>query len=332
MAEAQRQAALRDLVNSGLEVLHPEQLTEQTPLAIVVLGAARGGTSAVAATLDALGVSMGRGALPPVFEDLELSLAIEQGRTADAAQLILTRSKVTPWGFKRPGYSRFASDYHSQLGNVRYVAVFRDPLATAMRAQLSSEADILGTMRRTLEEYRRIKDFLHGCEAPALLVSYEKMLEAPAGFVDALADFCACPAGDRQGALACIQASPPDYLDHTRNNKSRGRLDIVERRRVRGWAQYLTHRRQADVAIEVNGCEVARVPADQYRADLAEMGVSADGRCAFDVVLQEPLQAGDVVRAVVTGDPCDIMNSPLTYQPPAGWLTRLAAHLGLRRD
>lgn len=328
MADTQRQEALRDLVNSGLELFNAEHLSDQTPLAVVVLGAARGGTSAVAATLDALGVAMGRGALPPVYEDLELSLAIEEAREADIAELIARRSTNSPWGFKRPGYSRYADRHHAQLGNVRYVAIFRDPLATAVRARLSSEADLLGTMRRTLDEYRRIKDFLRSCQAPALLVSYEKLLENPQGFVDALADFCDCPEGNREAALATIQASPAEYLDHTRNNKSRGRLDIVERQRIRGWAQYLTHRRQADVAIEVNGREVARVPADQYREDLADMGICADGRCAFDVALDEPLEPGDVVRAVVTGDPFDIMNSPLTYQPQQSWLKRLVSRLG----
>lgn len=330
MTDTQRQAALRDLVNSGIEVLNSERLAPQTPVAIVVLGAARGGTSAVAATLDALGVSMGRGALPPVYEDLELALAVEAGREADALALISERSAASPWGFKRPAFSRYVERYHPHLGNVRYVAVFRDPLATAVRAQLSSEADLLGTMRRTLAEYRRIKDFLRNCPAPALLVSYEKLLENPAAFVDALAAFSGCEDANREQVLAAIEASPADYLDHTRNNKSRGRLDIVERRRVRGWAQYLTHRRQADVAIEVNGREVARVPADQYREDLADMGISADGCCAFDVFLEQPLKRGDVVRAVVTGDPFDITNSPVTYQPD-GWFSRLCHLLGMHR-
>ncbi len=331
MPPTQRQAALQDLVNNGLEVLNAEQLSSQPPVAIVVLGAARGGTSAVAACLDALGISMGRGALPPVYEDLELALAIEEGREADARALIDERSTVSPWGYKRPGFSRYLPHYHAALGNVRYIAVFRDPLATALRAQLSSEADLLGTMRRTLDEYRRSQQFLRESGAPALLVSYEKLLENPAGFVDALADFCGCPEADRERAVASIEASPARYLDHTRNNKSRGRLDIVERRRVRGWAQYLTHRRQAEVAIEVNGQEVARLPADQYREDLAEMGISADGRCAFDLELQEPLQPGDTVRAFVTGDPFDIMNSPLTFRQPQPWWRRWAERVGLRR-
>ncbi len=332
MANTQRQAALQDLVNNGLEVLNGDKLSPEPPVAIVVLGAARGGTSAVAACLDALGVAMGRGALPPVYEDLELALAIEEGREADAASLIDARRSNSPWGFKRPGFSRFLERYHQSLGNVRYVAVFRDPLATAVRAQLSSEADLLGTMRRTLEEHRRSQQFLKQSGAPALLVSYEKLLENPAAFADALADFCSCPNADREAAVARIEASPAQYLDHTRNNKSRGRLDIVEQRRIRGWAQYLTYRRQADVAIEVNGREVARVAADQYREDLKDMGISADGRCAFDVALSEPLQAGDVVRAFVTGDPFDIMNSPLTYQPPERWWQRLLSRGSRGRD
>ena len=332
MAHTQRQAALQDLVNSGLEVLNSEKLSPQPPIAIVVLGAARGGTSAVAACLDALGVAMGRGALPPVYEDLELALAIEEGRETDALALINSRRHSSPWGYKRPGFSRFVEHYHHALGNVRYVSVFRDPLATAVRAQLSSEADLLGTMRRTLEEHRRNQQFLNQSGAPALLVSYEKLLENPAAFVDALAEFCGCPQGDRERAIASIEASPAHYLDHTRNNKSRGRLDIVERRRIRGWAQYLTHRRQAEVAIEVNGREVARVVADQYREDLEEMGISADGRCAFDFELREPLQSGDVVRVFVTGDPFDIMNSPLTYQASKHWWQRLVSRIGLGRD
>ena len=212
VTDTQRQAALRDLVNSGIESLNSELLDPQAPIAIVVLGAARGGTSAVAATMDALGVAMGRGALPPVYEDLELALAIEDARETDAQALIARRSTASPWGFKRPGYSRHAADYHSRLGNVRYIAIFRDPLATAMRAQLSSEADLLGTMRRTLAEYRRIKVFLRNAQAPALLVSYEKLLENPQGFVDALADCCAWGPAQSRRSPSIARSRPAQLL------------------------------------------------------------------------------------------------------------------------
>ncbi|MEE4659201.1 MAG: hypothetical protein V2J89_01955 [Halieaceae bacterium] len=319
----QRQQQLQSLENRGMEVINTPLLSDQQPLCIVVLGAARGGTSAVAGVLSALGVNMGYGALPPVYEDLELALAIEADDLAAAQTLIDKRKANGLWGFKRPGFSRFVARYHPLLGNVRYIAVFRDPLATALRAQLSSEADLMTAMRSTLEEQSRINALLQSMQAPALMLSYEKMLQHPEYSVQALASFCGCEGADTAAAIARLQASPADYLDHTRNNKSRGRLDIVEARRIRGWAQYMTHRRTADVAIEINGREVVRVTADRYRRDLADMGISADGRCAFDVALSEPLKPGDVVRALVTGDPFDLMNSPFTYQPAPGTLQRV---------
>jgi hypothetical protein len=325
-------AGLRDFLNDGLQVIRADSRPPRAAgsRCIAVLGVARGGTSAVAACLSVFGVNMGRGALAPVYEDLELALAFESGDGSRARKMIEQRRQAGgTWGFKRPGYIRYAKDYHADLGDVRYVAVFRDPMATAMRARLSSQADLLDSMERSLREYAEIQAFLESCDAPALLVSYEKILGDPARFVEVLADFSELNAGERVkgAAAASLRASPVDYLDHTRSNKSRGRIDIVEATRIRGWAQYLTHRRQADIRILVNDEEVARAQADRYREDLEAMGISGDGCCAFDVRLDRALTPGDSVRVLVTDDPLDITNSPFIFRPPAerGLMRRLAA-------
>ena len=324
-------AGLSDYLNDGLQVIRLESRPALTAgsRCIAVLGVARGGTSAVAACLSTLGVDMGHGALEPVYEDLELALAFESGDGSRAREMIGRRQQAgTTWGFKRPGFIRYARDYHTDLGDVRYVAVFRDPMATALRSRLSSQADLLDSMEKCLREYAEIQAFLESCDAPALLVSYEKILDNPARFVDILADFTGLnpDSGLKDAAGDCLRASPVAYLDHTRSNKSRGRIDIVEATRIRGWAQYLTHRRQAEVRILVNDVEVARAKADKYREDLEAMGITGDGCCAFDVRLDQALMPGDSVRALVTEDPLDITNSPVIFEPAPekGWRRRLA--------
>ncbi|MEP5765017.1 MAG: sulfotransferase [Halieaceae bacterium] len=332
---------LAALSNPGIHVINAPGLEPQAAPGhcSVVLGTARGGTSAIAGALSLLGVDMGPGALPPVFEDLELALAIEAEDGPAVEEVIAQRaSPGRPWGFKRPGYIKYADKYHAQLGAVRYIAVFRDPMAVAARASLSSNSDLVDTIRTALAETEAIHDFLSETDAPALLVSYEKLLQEPQHFIDSLVAFSGLTPGKDMIAAAreLISASPADYVDLTRSNKSRGRIDIIEPRRIRGWAQYLSHRREATVSILVNEQEVARVVADQYRADLTSYGVSEDGRCAFDAELSLPLQKGDIVRARVTEDLSDIMNSPCVYSgqdepEPGSGIAGLVARAWQRR-
>ena len=67
--------------SAGLMVIGEDpQSWTGTPRTIIVLGLARGGTSLVAGALESLGVFMGDGSCPPVFEDLRIGEAIAQGR------------------------------------------------------------------------------------------------------------------------------------------------------------------------------------------------------------------------------------------------------------
>lgn len=321
---------LSSLQNKGFSILRPELLSasaQSEKKTLVVLGSARGGTSAVAGMLSALGVSLGPYASAPVFEDLELALAIEEDREAVALDVIAARNRDYPiWGYKRPGFCRYVQDYHQRLRNPLYVVIYRDALAIAMRSMLSANADLFDALKAAYTDYAAIQVFLTENEVPALLISYEKLIEHPQAIAEQLAAFCGLSSEATGLAAASVQRAPESYLDASRTTKSRGRLDIVSGCKVMGWAQYLSNRRPASVVLLLNGREVARVEANRFRQDLQDMGISADGCCAFEIDLDAPLQPGDQLRVFATEDVFEVMNSPFEYDGDQGKLA-----MGLRR-
>lgn len=338
-----------DLSNTGITLLGNKDSGQDShdnansPRTLVVLGVARGGTSAIAGALATMGVYMGRGVSAPVFEDLELAMAIEANKKEDALALIRQHDdEHAVWGYKRPSYCRFAVHYHPLLRNPRYLVIYRDPCAIANRAEISGNTDVLDTMRLALDDYQCIQAFLSDSNAPAMLISYEKLLQNPEHFIENIIDFCDLEVADtdRRKASEFIVPSPEDYVDLTRSNKSRGRLDIVERQHISGWAQYLAFRRTAQVIVSVNGHEITRVTADRFRQDLKDMALCEDGCCAFEVDLEEPLRDGDEIRVRVCEDFLDVMNSPYIYQQnsqdgnarnTSGLLGRILQRLGNNR-
>jgi hypothetical protein len=75
--------------NQGFSLLGDASVALQdTEKTLIVLGAPRGGTSALAGALDKLGVFMGDNADGPVYEDLELASRMERGSPQDASDQI----------------------------------------------------------------------------------------------------------------------------------------------------------------------------------------------------------------------------------------------------
>lgn len=69
----------------------------------------------------------------------------------------------------------------------------------------------------------------------------------------------------------------------------RGRVDSVERHRIRGWAlDPNAPDRPISLTVSINGQLITRVMANRYRTDLERAGI-ADGRRSFDVMPDPPL-------------------------------------------
>ncbi|MCC2632546.1 MAG: hypothetical protein K0S48_432 [Ramlibacter sp.] len=298
------------LTNKGIAVTGSP--ADSSSKAVVVVGAARGGTSMVAGSLMHLGVFMGDRAAAPVFEDMRLSPLFEQKDFAGVKAVAAEYSgKHEVWGWKRPWSIDHLDDVHKVLDAPRYVFVYKDAMSIAQRNAISMLSDLLPGMEKALQQYAKTIEFLRARRVHAMLVSYEKAMADPGHFVRELARFCRVEPGEQRldAAQAFIEPNPEHYLDASRITKAQGRLGGVANRKIYGWARFLHSKAPASVDLFVNGDKVASVVANKPRPDLMQRFNQA---CAFNFDLPEgfAVKSGDVLRARVVNEVRDLENSP----------------------
>ena len=328
-----------DLENPGMFALNCEQLETGSydRKTFIVLGAPRGGTSAIAGALAALGLFMGKGAGAPVFESLALANAIEKRNDDQVRELISEfNSEHDIWAFKRPGFTRFVADYHPFFRNPVYIIIFRDPVATASRSLVSGrlKANYTKKLKHVLSIYNRIIEFVNTSQAPAVFVSYEKLLGNPTQFLEELTRVIHLQASAEalQDAANFVEPSPDHYLEASRANRIEGRWQIFSARKISGWARYVnkTMMIPPKIALYRSSQEIATVTAN-LSAQLPE-GVTADGRnCGFEFDLEKlGISVSTELRVRVLGDIRDF--DPPAYTGPSSLMQWLVTFFTLKRN
>lgn|SRR5690554_28642 len=303
-----------ELVNKGVSFLNFPSSSAGTERPLVVVGVARGGTSMVAGVLHHLGVFMGDEFHAPVFEDVRLAEAMESGEWRAANAVVSDyKSRGIRWGWKRPSIVNYLDEADKALENPAYIFVFKDIFSIAQRNSISMLSDTLKAMNEAQQQYRKILNFLEGCSAPAMLVSYEKALAYPKEFVEKVVQFSHldCDAQQQDKALEFMEPAPKKYLDVSRITKSQGRLDGLREGKLFGWARFVHTSKTANVELFLNDSSIGQVEASGKRSDLKER-FNQDCAFVFNVPDSITFEKGDQLRARVDGDFKDLNNSPFT--------------------
>lgn len=258
---------------------------------LIILGAPRGGTSALAGALHSMGIYMGRGASAPVFESLALANAVERDEQDSVRELVASFNREhAVWAFKRPGFTRFVERFHPVFRNPIYLVIFRDPVATANRSYISGRLKInyLKKLRRVLTVYGGVIDFVESSGAPTLFVSYEKLLLDPATALKGIVDGLALPVSPQQLAAAAefVQPSPEHYLELARSDRVEGQWQILDQTRAAGWAHYVNKTMTIPPRVTLYEGEraLATVSADQ--STVAGVDATSEERpCGFQIDL-----------------------------------------------
>lgn len=300
-------AAPRELLNPGFVRVNQPHPRDCGP--VVIVGAARGGTSMVSGVLGHLGVFLGDGAAPPVYEEIPLSQCLERGDLAEA-EVIRDKynAKADLWAWKRPSAIRQLQAVEELLTPRQWILVYRDPVATALRRSISDGSDVNAVLAAVNREYDAMNQFLQQHRPPALLVSYDTAVRRKEQFVPALVDYLGIAPSRAQLAAAAtfIQHDPPDYLNEARRRRFVGFVDAIGPRAVRGWARRVDGGVPVQVSVLVDGAEVGTVVADKPRADLAANG---HGSCAFEYLHDEDFGPHAQVRARVAGETTNLSPS-----------------------
>jgi len=163
------------------------------PKTIVVLGAARGGTSMVAGLVRMLGIDMGERLDPPTNEDLDFIegreplIAITDSKHPEHTPVLerllgivnARNQKHGDWGWKDPLAFVYVAPLIPFLRNPHFVVIFRDLFSVSAREKVATGVDTMGTLSRAQKNYAWIQEVLKRREAPALITGYEKVLLYP---------------------------------------------------------------------------------------------------------------------------------------------------------
>jgi len=172
---------------SAFVLLNENAKARSTPeKTFICLGVARGGTSAVAGTMQRLGVFIGND-LANNYEDPDFLNNISD---ADMCRTIAQRNAAHPvWGWKNPNAADPLERLLPEIRNPHLIVVTRDLVAT-MRAQTRwhKRGDIYSAHDIMLQQQRNWF-LVERWKLPTAMISYEKMILDPARFVSEFAHF-----------------------------------------------------------------------------------------------------------------------------------------------
>lgn len=188
---------------------------------VIVVGSGRGGTTAIAGAVHALGIRMAEpdpktGLFPLNMEDPEIVLAglgrnlpTGAGRhtavVREISRLIEQRSdRHANWGWKDPNAAGYLEAVLPRCRNPLVVFVVRNALDLTLSLTAASvdELSIERGMDVAFSTYIQLWNILKKCGVPTLLVSYERLLQLRELFVDQLADFLRLAPTPEQRATA----------------------------------------------------------------------------------------------------------------------------------
>lgn len=278
--------------NSGIEIVG-DVVHDGSPEQYIVVGVNRGGTSAVAKSLAALGIPAGEDFNDINYEDRRLAGQYRSGNWAEFKKSVTDyQTRYQRFAWKLPDSNRRLAKVASYFANPFFIFIYRDICAIAQRKQMTLGEETFEAMEESLDGYRRILKFVRRQRPVALHVSYEKMLVEPEAFARGLCAFCGFEPSEEtlQRVVGGIEPSPARYVEwaevtrqvgELKRHGYDGHLDSVTSTQVSGWL--LKQGDDAPVRAEllVGGCKVAEILCDEMRDDLVAAGRSRTGRAGF---------------------------------------------------
>lgn len=316
--------------NDGFQIINPIK-RNHSEYCVVVVGVARGGTSAVAASLRGLGIHMGDQINPANQEDRKIISSIpSKGKTLLNPNAWNNFSAVAKeyteahqyWGFKYPSIHNHLYKINKLLVNPRYIFVFRDIFAiSSRRSGVFPDDSQIGSMQNSLRLYKKILEFTQKEHPTSFLVSYEKILTNTEAYINALSEFCnLSPTTETlKQAANLIMPSPDTYERWTQNHKQaldmnatsfRGRVHKADRRTVNGWATNLKNNDPVTVDIYINNELHGHSLCHKKRPRLFENGTTNSPNVGFNYSFADPPPDADaIVKVVIAGANIELVNS-----------------------
>lgn len=261
--------------NPGVVHLGPAASGNHLPRTFIITGLGRSGTSMTAAVFEKLGLLSARDAYPVTLDDREfLDALTRRDRTALGDAIARRNAREFAWAFKIPSIHGFLDAAEIDLFRAPHVILMmRDLAATARRHAIAEGVEPGAALFETADGMMALMGFVRALRCPVLVVSYEKAVAYPAGFVDALLSFAAVDLDDEARA-ELVRLIEPDSLayEQVATRRFEGFVDGFIGEHLVGWCRDANNATPLHVDLLAGGRAVASMKADIVRQDLRQVG------------------------------------------------------------
>lgn len=288
----------------------------------IVVGMNRGGTSAIAASLDALNIPLGADFYSPIFEDQAIAKAFRAKKWREVKAIADSyTAELGTYAWKLPDSIWQLDKVHKLFFNPRYLFVYRDVFAIANRVNDVHARELEDAIKNALRGYENICKFIRRYQPDCLHISYEKLLNNSVAYAETLMQFTQTEPTEEacRSITGSITASKQEYLHWLARSKQEktlreagfiGFLDGVTKNVVGGWLKHNELTSCSHVDIYVNAEKFATVPANQLRQDLIKRKIDLAGTIGFRFEFIKPLKAEDHVSVCISGTGIELIGSP----------------------
>jgi hypothetical protein len=285
------------MTNSGFKILGDLDYSEEK-VQYIVVGVGRGGTSSIAASLHAIGISQGAEFHPANYEDYAMSKAFRSRDWKKFKTLINEyETKYQKFAWKLPDSHLQLNRVYKYFSNPYFIFVYRDIFAIGNRKNISVGSELFSTMGNALSAYNRVIKFNKKHNPRALHVSYEKLLLHKEAYAEELIKFCNVENTQilKEKIISIIEPQPLEYLNWTKavkeNNNLKsygieGAIDRISHTHISGWICLLTSDEPLNVELYINEKKIKKVVCNEYRADLIVAKKSSSGKAGFNISLE----------------------------------------------
>jgi len=281
---------LNALTNKGIGFIDVNKSSTKEQKTLIVIGVARGGTSLLAGCLDKIGIFTGDASGDPVYEDLRLAQAFENGQYTLAQEIIQEYDKRNDiWAFKRPASTQYLKKLISYSRNPVLLIVFRDLFSIANRNKISMKIGLVPGLQKALNDYSEIVDIISKRYCDMYLFSYDKVMLNQALLINELCKVSSieCTETIVKKVSEFIDPNSVNYLKSTRINKAIGRIDKCSKHIISGWAAITNNKYPVELELHVNGSLRSSTTADISRPDVAKTGLHPTGECGYKFTLED---------------------------------------------
>lgn len=278
---------------------------------VVVLGAARGGTSMIAGVLRLLGVNMGSG-LNSSHENRLFRTALFGNKTffdyclvpvrlfTRYYQLIRQFDEEGPiWGIKDPYLNPYLFLLARFWRNPVYILVLRHPIVTAQSHAKHFKRPFFQSLSRVIRVYQDIYRFALASGRPLLVINYEAALQNKEAVIKALANYCSVEPDPLQKQIAFAFMDKEKGYQWLMDEKAPlvGFIETISVKKITGWAFNPQSQDPITVVLLHKGIEIDRTVAQLARPDVLASPSFARLQCGFSFTISQygtPLAIGQI--------------------------------------